>query len=164
MSKKRKCPKEVLDLTLEKIRNKRLEKVNLIWIEACGCAGDIISLLDGNNPDMAYFFSEMVNLTYNNSIMGADGQRAFEKFLETLDTEFILAVEGAVTTRDNGAYDIIAEYNGKNISGADAITLAAGKAKYVLAIGTCATYGGISATKPNPSMSMSLQDFWVRKL
>lgn len=55
MSKKRKCPKEVLDLTLEKIRNKRLEKVNLIWLEACGCAGDIISLLDGNNPDMAYF-------------------------------------------------------------------------------------------------------------
>ena len=159
MSKKRRCPKEVLDLTLDKIRNNRLQKVNLIWIEACGCAGDIISLLDGNDPAMPYFFSEMVNLTYNNSIMGSEGQRAFEKFLETLDKEFILAVEGAVTTRDNGAYDIIADYNGKSISGAEAITIAAGKAKYILAIGTCATYGGISASKPNPSMSMSLPDF-----
>ncbi|MDM8312685.1 MULTISPECIES: hydrogenase small subunit [Clostridium] len=159
MSKKRKCPKEVLDLTLDKIRNNRLEKVNLIWIEACGCAGDIIALLDGNNPDMPYFFSEMVNMTYNNSLMGSEGQKAFEKFLETLDTEFILAVEGAVTVRDNGIYDIIAEYNGKSISGAEAITLASGKAKYILAIGTCAAYGGISAAKPNPSMSMSLQEF-----
>lgn len=159
MSKKRKCPKEVLDLTLDKIRSNRLEKVNLIWIEACGCAGDIIALLDGNNPDMPYFFSEMVNMTYNNSLMGAEGQKAFEKFLETLDTEFILVVEGAVTVRDNGIYDIIAEYNGKSISASEAISLASGKAKYILAIGTCAAYGGISAAKPNPSMSMSLQEF-----
>ena len=41
-----------------------------------------------------YFLTQMVNMTYNNSIMGAEGQRAFEKFLETLDTEFILVVEG----------------------------------------------------------------------
>jgi len=156
---KKKCQREIIYSTLKRIENNSLKKINLIWLEACGCSGNIISLLDADTPDAPYFFTQMVNMTYNNSTMGAEGQRAFEKFLETLDTEFILVVEGAVTTRDNGLYNIIAEYNGKLISGAEAINLAAGKAKYILAIGTCAAYGGISAAKPNPSLSKSVPEF-----
>jgi hydrogenase small subunit len=157
LSKKR-CPREIINSTLKRIENNSLKKINLIWLEACGCSGNIIALLDADNPDVPYFLTQMVNMTYNNSIMGAEGQRAFEEFLETLDTEFILVVEGAVTSRDNGFYNIVASYNGKPISGAEAITLAAGKAKYVLAVGTCAAYGGISAAKPNPSLSKSIPD------
>lgn len=158
MSKKR-CPRAIIDSTLKRIENNNLKKINLIWLEACGCSGNIISLLDADTPDVDYFLTKMVNVTYNNSIMGAEGQRAFERFLETLDTEFILVVEGAVTTRDNGFYNIIARYNGKTISGAEAITLASGKAKYILAVGTCAAYGGISAAKPNPSSNKSIPEF-----
>ena len=158
MSKKR-CQRHVIDTTLKRIENNSLTKINLIWLEACGCSGNIISLLDASTPDVPYFLTKMVNMTYNNSIMGAEGQRAFEKFLETLDTEFILVVEGAVTTRDNGSYNIVAYYNGKSISGAEAITLAAGKAKYTIAVGTCASYGGISAASPNPSLSKSIPEF-----
>jgi hydrogenase small subunit len=158
LSKKR-CQRAIIDSTIKRIENKSLKKINLIWLEACGCSGNIISLLDADTPDVPYFLTQMVNMTYNNSIMGADGERAFEKFLETLDTEFILVVEGAVTTRDNGMYNIVAEYNGKLISGAEAVTFAAGKAKYILAVGTCAAYGGPSAAKPNPSKSQSVQDF-----
>lgn len=163
MSKKR-CQRHVIDTTLKRIENNSLTKINLIWLEACGCSGNIISLLDASTPDVTYFSTKMVNMTYNNSIMGAEGQRAFEKFLETLDTEFILVVEGAVTTRDNGAYNIIASYNGKSISGAEAITLAAGKAKYTIAVGTCASYGGISAAMPNPSLSKSIPEFLTTKV
>lgn len=158
MSKKR-CQREIISSTLKQIENNSLKKINLIWLEACGCSGNIISLLDADIPDMSYFLTQMVNMEYNNSIMGAEGERAFEKFLDTLDTEFILVVEGAVTTRDNGFFNIVASYNGKAISGAEAITLAAGKAKYTLAVGTCAAYGGISAAKPNPSLSMSIPEF-----
>jgi hydrogenase small subunit len=158
VSKKR-CQRELLQATIDGIKNDSIKKTKLIWLEACGCSGNIISLLDANNPDAIYFLSEMVEITYNNSVMGAEGQRAFEKFLETLDTEFILVVEGAVTSRDNGFYNIIAKYNGKLISGAEAVSLAAGKAKYILSVGTCASYGGPSAASPNPSQSKSVPDF-----
>ena len=158
MAKKR-CQREIIASTLIGIENNSLKKINLIWLEACGCSGNIISLLDANTPDVPYLLTQMVDITYNNSLMGAEGQRAFEKFLETLDTEFILVVEGAVSSRDNGIYNVIAQYNGKFISAAEAITLAAGKAKYVLAVGTCASYGGISAAKPNPSLSKSVPEF-----
>ncbi|GFP74559.1 hydrogenase small subunit [Clostridium fungisolvens] len=153
------CQREIITSTLEKLKNKRLKKINLIWLEACGCSGNIISLLDAATPDVYYVLSEMVNMTYNNSTMGAEGQRAFDKFLETLDTEFILVVEGAVSSKDAGIYNIVANYNGKSISGAEAVTLAAGKAKYILAVGTCASYGGISAANPNPSSSKSVIEF-----
>lgn len=151
------CQRELITSALTKVETDK--KLNLIWLEACGCSGNIISLLDANNPDVPYLLTQMVTMTYNNSIMGSEGDKAFEKFLETLDTEFILVVEGSITTRDNGIYNIVANYNGKNISGAEAVTLAAGKAKYILAVGTCACYGGISAAKPNPSLSKSVPEF-----
>ncbi|MHC1684393.1 MAG: hydrogenase small subunit [Clostridiaceae bacterium] len=135
------------------------KKINLIWLEACGCSGNIISLLNAENPDVPYFLTQMVNMTFNNSVMGSEGENAFEKFMETLETEFILVVEGAVTSKDYGLYNIIASYNEKLISAAEAITLAAGRAKYILAVGTCASYGGISAAKPNPSLSKSVPEF-----
>lgn len=163
MSKK-KCQREVIASTLMCIEDNKLKKINLIWLEACGCSGNIISLLDANTPDVPYLLTQMVNITYNNSIMGAEGQRDFEKFLETLDTEFILVIEGAVSSRDNGIYNIIAQYNGKPISAAEAINLASGKAKYILAVGTCAAYGGISAAKPNPSLSKSVSAFLNRQV
>lgn len=163
MAKKR-CQREIIASTLIGIEDNRLKKINLIWLEACGCSGNIISLLDANTPDVPYLLTQMVDITYNNSLMGAEGQRAFEKFLETLDTEFILVVEGAVSSRDNGIYNVIAQYNGKFISAAEAITLAAGKAKYVLAVGTCASYGGISAANPNPSLSKSVSEFLNTKV
>lgn len=163
MSKKR-CQRELVESTLKNIEKNQIKKTNLIWLEACGCSGNIISLLDTSTPDISYFLTQMVNITYNNSIMGAEGEKAFEKFLETLETDFILVVEGAVSTKDSGSYNIIAEYNGKFISGSEAVILAAGKAKYILAVGTCASYGGISAAAPNPSSSVSLLGFLNEQL
>ncbi|MBD7910831.1 hydrogenase small subunit [Clostridium cibarium] len=155
----KKCPRGIINSTFRRIKENNLKKINLIWLEACGCSGNIISLLDANDPDVPYFLTKMVNMTYNNSIMGAEGERAFDNFLETLDTEFILVVEGAITTKDNGIYNIVAEHNGKLISGAEAVNLAAGKAKYIISVGTCASYGGPSAARPNPSGSESVPDF-----
>lgn len=136
-----------------------MDKINLIWLEANGCSGNIISLLDASNPSVLYFLDSMVNMTYNNSVMAKEGQNAYERFLETLDTEFILVVEGAVATKKDGKYNVIANFNGSDITAADAIRQAAPKAKYILAVGTCASYGGISAAKPNPSESISLSEF-----
>jgi len=137
---------------------KKNEKMNAIWLEVTGCSGNIISLLNSENPGLYNILTDMVNLTFNNTIMGAEGDFAFEKFLETLDTEFILLVDGAVSTKENGNYNIVANYKGKKITALDAVQMAGGKAKYVVAVGTCASYGGISAAKPNPSESKSVKE------
>lgn len=161
---KKTIPRQVIDFTMQGISEGKFKKMNLIWLEACGCSGNIISLLNAEDPDVVYLLSEMVNLTYNNSLMVQEGKRAFEKFLETLDTEFILVVEGAVATKDNGLYDVVARYNGKLVTGMEAVKMAGEKAKYVLAVGSCAAYGGPSAARPNPSESKSVSDFLNREV
>lgn len=148
--------RKIKDLAIERINNTSIGKINLIWLEATGCAGNIISLLNAENPDVIYLLGQMVNLKYNNSLMAAEGEAAFRQFLDTLETEFILVVEGAVSTKDNGLYTVIARYQGELVTAMEAFQKAGEKAKYVVAVGTCASYGGPSAARPNPSLSVSV--------
>lgn len=139
-------------------------RLNAIWIEATGCSGNMISLLDASNPDILYFLNDMINLKYNNSIMAKQGENAFEDFMNTLDTEFILLVDGALSNKDDGKYTIIANYKGRDITAAQAVQMAAAKAKYIVAVGTCAAFGGISGATGNASDSMSLSEFLGTKV
>jgi hydrogenase small subunit len=134
-----------------------IKKQNLVYLELNGCSGNIISLLNGQQPDFEYTVNSMVNLRYSNSLMASEGEQAIEKLLSTLDEEFILAVEGAVALKDNGLYNVIGQYKGEPLTGLKAATMLGEKASYIMAVGACATHGGVSAAKPNPSESVSLQ-------
>jgi len=149
---------------MEVIRNEKDKRINAIWLEATGCSGNIISFLNGDNPGILYILTQLVNLKYNNTLMSGEGEFAFQQFLDTLNTEFILLVDGAVSSKDNGFYNIVANYRGKPITALEAVKMAGEKAKYVVAVGTCASYGGISAAKPNPSESKSLHEVIDREV
>jgi len=149
------------DVTL-KVMNQSIPKMNAIWLETTGCSGNIISFLNSDIPNAYEVLINIVNLTFSNSIMGPEGDAAFEQFLDTLNTDFILLVDGAVSVRENGLYNIIANYKGRNITAYDAVIMAGEKAKYVVAVGTCAAYGGISAARPNPSECKSVGDVLKR--
>lgn len=146
-------------LATESIREGTKRKFNLIWLEANGCSGNIISLLDSSRPDVSYFLSNMVNMTYNNSLMAKQGEAAFQSFIDTLDSEFILVVEGSIPLKADGRYSIVANYKGKDVTAKEAVNLAKDKARYILAVGICASFGGVSAAYPNPSKSVSVQEF-----
>lgn len=156
--------RKLINLAINEVKNSKKTKINLIWLEATGCAGNIISLLNADNPDIVYFLQEMVTLTYENSLMAAEGENAFERFLDTLETEFILVVEGAVSTKANGLYTIVANYNGRRITALEAVQMAGERAKYVVAVGTCASHGGPSAAYPNPSESVSVDKVLNREV
>nr|WP_271716099.1 hydrogenase small subunit [Anaeromicropila herbilytica] len=145
-------------------QNTDKKKLNAIWLELTGCSGNIISFMDAENPGLYSTLTSLVNITFSNTLMGAEGESAYEKFLNTLDTEFVLLVEGAVSTADDGMYTIVANYKGKYITALDAIRLAGEKAKYVIAVGTCASYGGVSAAAPNPSASKSVKEVLEREI
>lgn len=155
---------KLIHFAIEEIKNTLENKINLIWLEATGCSGNIISLLNAENPDVIFLLQEMVTLKYNNSLMAAEGEVAFQQFIDTLETEFILVVEGAVATKDDGLYNVLARYQGKLITAMETVKMAGEKAKYVLAVGTCASFGGPSAAKPNPSQSLSVPQFLNRKV
>ncbi|MCY6372036.1 hydrogenase small subunit [Clostridium ganghwense] len=164
LESKAQTAERLIDTAVTEIKNNNKKKINLVWIEAAGCSGNIISLLNGSAPDVTYFLTNMVDLKYNNSLMAAQGEQAQEQLQEALNTEFILIVDGAISTKDNGIYNIVSYYNGRPITGMEEVKRAADKAKYILAVGTCASFGGISAAKPNPSECISVSEFLQREV
>lgn len=153
---------------IEKAKNEfakgNIKKKNLVWLELTGCSGNIISLLDGANPDIKYLITSMTNLVYNNSLMTAEGERAVSHLFDTLNTDFILAVEGAVATKNNGMYNVIGRYKGELLTALKAVKMLGEKAAYVIAVGACATHGGVSAARPNPSESVSVQSLLNKRV
>lgn len=149
----------LIERAIEEIKDNKAKKVNVIWLETSGCAGEIISFLNARDPDVMYFLKEMVNLKFSNSLMAAEGERAYEKFLETLKSEFILLVDGAISIKDSGLFNVIAKYQGKTITAMKAVSTASKYAKHIISVGTCASYGGPTAANPNVSLGVSVSDF-----
>ncbi|MFA6939926.1 MAG: hydrogenase small subunit [Clostridiaceae bacterium] len=140
------------------------KKLKGIWLEAAGCSGNIISFLNGENPGLMYALTSLIDLKYSNTLMANEGERAYEKFLSTLNGDFILIVDGAISTIEDGKYNIIANYKGKRITALEAALRAGEKAKFVMAAGTCASFGGVSAASPNPSGSKSISEVLKRSV
>lgn len=140
----------------KQIQSGLIKKQNLVYLELNGCSGNIISLLNGQNPDFEYAITSMVNLRYSNSLMTAEGEKAIERLIESLDEDYILAIEGAVALKNKGFYNVIGRWKGQPLTGLQATQMFGKKAKHVLAVGACATHGGVSAAKPNPSESVGL--------
>lgn len=78
--------------------------------------------------------------------------------------EYILAVEGAVATKNNGMYNIIGRWKGKPVTALNVIKMFGEKASHVIALGACASHGGVSAANPNPSDSVGVQSILKRKV
>lgn len=153
-----------INLALAKLARGEIKKRNLVWLELNGCSGNIISLLDGTNPDFQYALGSMVTFVYNNSLMTAEGEQAISRIMHLLEqgTDFILAVEGAVSLKSNGLYNVIGRWRGEPLTGLQAAKMLGEKATQVLAVGACATDGGPSAARPNLSQCVGLQSILER--
>lgn len=141
-----------------------IKKRNLVWLELTGCAGNIISLLDGANPDFEYLISQMVSLVFENSLMASEGEEAINQLMSMVDEDFILAVEGAVSTKDNGMYTVLGRWNGEPLTALKAIQILGEKAAHVIAVGACASHGGLSAAKPNPGQCVGIKRLLNRQV
>ncbi|MDI6871361.1 MAG: hydrogenase small subunit [Bacillota bacterium] len=126
----------------------------VIYLETVTCAGNIFSVLNATKPSFAKLIFEMIDLYTEYSVMAAEGHLALETILRTAEEragEFILVVEGTPLTRAGGRYGFIGEARGKRWTMVEAVREVAAKAKHVVANGTCASYGGPYAARPNPS-------------
>lgn len=155
---------DLINKVKEGIERNTLVGKDLVWLELTGCSGNIISLLDGSNPDFKYLITNMVNLIYNNSLMTADGEAALELLLNKPGTDYIFAVEGAVATKNNGLYNVIGRWKGEPLTALKAVQLLGERASHVIAVGACATHGGVSAASPNPADCVSVQSVLNRKV
>ncbi len=131
----------------------------VIWLQAQSCAGCSISTLNAVHPDIAEVLTETISLEFHPNIMGAAGNLAIKVLEDTISQKrgkFVLIVEGSIPTLEEGLFSTMNEREGKPISTKEWVERLGGSAKTVLNVGTCASFGGIPAGKPNPTGAKSV--------
>lgn len=159
-----KTTESLVKLVSNNISNGKLQKRNLVWLDLNGCSGNIISLLNGFDPNFEYLITQMVNFIYSNTLIAAQGRNAMEQLLGVIGTDYILAVEGAVSLKENGAYNIVGSLNSRELTGLDVVKQLGKSAAHVIAVGACASFGGVSAARPNPTECVGVESVLDRKV
>jgi hydrogenase small subunit len=134
----------------QKAIEKAKARTNVIWIQAQACSGCSVSLINKMNPGIADVITQHISLNYHQTIMGGTGHTAvnvLEEAVKKQRKDFVLIVEGSIPTK-NDQYLTIGEVDGKPVSGRKWIEELGKNAIAVVAVGTCATAGGIPAALP----------------
>lgn len=134
----------------------KTSKPSLVWLEFQDCAGNSESLLRATRPTVAEVILDAISLDYHETIMAAAGKQAEGALAKTLHDQadkYIVVIEGSIPTGENGAFCTIGGKSALQIA-TDACAHAAG----VIAVGTCAAYGGIPAAAPNPTGALGVAD------
>ncbi len=144
---------------------KGLENHPVLWIQGQGCSGCSVSLLNSVEPTIKKILLDIISLQYHPTVMAAEGEVGLENLYHIADAyegKFSLVVEGAIPLEADGKYCICGELNHKEITMLDMTTELGAKAGSVLAVGTCAAYGGIPAAKGNLTGAAGTMDVFKK--
>lgn len=128
----------------------------VIWLQGQGCTGCSVSLLNSvENGTVDQLLIDVLDLKFHPTVMAAAGKMASDAAEAARDAGgYVLVIEGAVPTGEGGEYCEL--WPGMTMLGA--VESFAPGAIAVLAVGTCAAYGGMSAGGPNPTDAMGVND------
>lgn len=120
----------------------------VIWLHFGECTGCSEGMLRTIYPYVDELVLEILSVEYHETIMAAAGQQAEDQLHAALKKnagKFICVVEGSIPTKFNGGYGKIAGRSFLDIA-KEVVPQAAA----TICIGSCASWGGIPAAKPNP--------------
>lgn len=133
---------------------------NVLWLQSGGCGGCSMSLLCAESPDLiSTFEGANINLLWHPSFSEASGME-FLDLLESIIKGDIrldaLCLEGSAMRGPDGTgkFHMLA---GTGKSMMHWLQELSQHARYTLAMGTCAAYGGITAAGNNPGDACGLQ-------
>ena len=119
----------------------------VVWLSGSGCTGCSISLLNAVNPTIDQVLTSTISLKYHPNVMAAAGDLAVSAARSTQQAGgYILVVEGAIPTGTSSKYCYVWDEGGQSVTMAEAVSSLAAQASYIVAVGTCAAFGGIPRT------------------
>lgn len=128
----------------------------VIWIGAQECTGCTESLLRATHPTVENLVLDLISLEYHEVLSAAFGDQAEDNkhnAMHKYKGQYILVVDGSIPVKDDGIYCMIA---GKPVL--EHIKEAAKDAMAIIAIGSCAAWGGVPSSGNNPTGASSLSD------
>jgi hydrogenase small subunit len=151
----------------------KVKEVDILWITAgLSCDGDSVSITAAMQPSIEDVVLGAIpglpKVRLHNPVLayevGGDFLKPFHEAAAGRLEDFVLVIEGSIPNEKLKAEGYWSGYGtddatGQPITVCDWIDRLASKALAVVAIGTCATYGGIHAMEGNPTGAMGLADY-----
>ncbi len=128
----------------------------VIWLHFAECTGCSEAMFRTIYPYVDELVLEILSVEYHETIMAASGHQAEDQLhaaMKKYAGKYICVVEGSIATKYNGGYGKIAGRSFLDIAKEVVPQSAA-----AIAIGSCASWGGIPAAKPNPGGYKGLGD------
>ncbi|HWA99344.1 MAG TPA: hypothetical protein VG713_12665 [Pirellulales bacterium] len=155
------------------MRKSEIQALDILWITAgLGCDGDSIAITAATQPSLEELLlgaiPRLPRVTLHHPILspkvGDEFLEPFHRAAQGNFGPFILVVEGSIPNEHNKAEGFWAGLGtdaatGQPITTCQWIDWLAPHAWAVIAIGTCATYGGIHAMAGNPTDCRGLPDY-----
>jgi len=129
---------------------------SVIWLPFQECTGCTESITRSHTPTLEGLIFDVVSLDYQETLMAAAGHQAEEALhaaMKANEGKYLLIVDGSVPLGLDGAYSCIA---GK--SNLDTLKEVAKGAAAIVAMGSCAAFGGLPHAKPNPTGAVAVSD------
>jgi hydrogenase small subunit len=151
-----------------------IDAVEVLWITAgLGCDGDTISATAATQPSLEDLVLGVIpslpKVILRNPVLAKENGRDFlrpfhQAAADGLERPFILVLEGSVPNEKINSEGYWATFGvdpttGEPITTCEWIDRLAPRAWAVVAVGTCAAYGGIHAMQGNPTGCMGLPDY-----
>ena len=148
-------------------------RIQILWLNAgLSCDGESVAITAATQPSIEDIIKGALpglpQVTLHHPLLayenGYEFVRLFERAANGLGDPFILVVEGSIPNERNKQEGYWASFGtdestGQPITTCEWIDRLAPKAWAVVAIGTCASYGGIHAMAGNPTGCMGLPDY-----
>ena len=147
--------------------------VHILWMTSgLGCDGESVAVTSATNPSLEDLILGAIPgmprvVIHNPVIAYENGEEFLRAWYDAENGEldpFVLVVEGSIGNEFiNGdghwsGFGVSPE-TGQPITTNEWVDRLAPKAAAVVAVGTCATYGGIPAMRNNPTGAMGLPDY-----
>ena len=136
----------------EGLANARRQSV--IWLSFQECTGCTESLTRSFSPTLESLIFDFISLDYHHTLQAASGEaaeKAREAAMAGNKGKYIVVVDGSVSTKDDGLYSTIA-----GVTNLEMLRASVKDALAVIAVGTCASFGGLPKADPNPTGAVAI--------
>lgn len=133
----------------------------VLWLSAQECTGCTESLLRTNHPTLDKLILELISLDYHETLEAGAGHQAEAARVKSMQEnkgKYILVVDGSIPVKDGGIYC--------KIGGKTSLSLLeemGSQAAAVIAIGSCASWGGVPSADPNPTGATPVHEIFKSK-
>jgi len=133
-----------------------LRRPSVVWLEFQDCTGCTETLLRTSRPSVDELIFNVISLDYHETLMPGAGKQAEQALRTAVDGKygkFFLVCEGSIPTKDNGDYLKIA-----GRKGIDLLQEIGSQAAAIIAMGSCASWGGVPSAGDNPTGAVGVSE------